>query len=141
MVVPVRSEGLELLTREIKKEFDRLKFGFTERQIKDAIKYADEAESKFKAELYDEGDKFLSKVERNNEKVYVGIGRDYVLLDPEASSNSGSMFSQIRGLNYIPQVFLEHLLFSMPFVKKRDIQRKTRFAFFVLLFLYCFFGV
>ncbi len=96
-----------LLVREIKKEFDRLKFSFTERQLKNAIKYADAAENKFKAELYQEGDKFLQKVERNNEKAYVGIGRDYVLLDPEASSNSGAMLSQIRGLNYIPQFFLE----------------------------------
>jgi activator of 2-hydroxyglutaryl-CoA dehydratase/predicted nucleotide-binding protein (sugar kinase/HSP70/actin superfamily) len=104
----------ELLVRGIKKEFDRLEFGFTERQIKDAIKCADEAESKFKADLYNEGDKFLEKVERNNEKVYVGIGRDYVLLDPEASSNSGAMLSQIRGLNYIPQLFLEHKFMDIP---------------------------
>ncbi|MCP4259175.1 MAG: CoA activase [Planctomycetes bacterium] len=99
---------MSLLVREIKKEFDRLKFGITEKQIKNAIEYADAAENKFKAELYNEGDKFLTKVERENEKVYVGIGRDYVLLDPEASSNSGAMLSQIRGLNYIPQLFLEH---------------------------------
>ncbi|MHC4726480.1 MAG: BadF/BadG/BcrA/BcrD ATPase family protein, partial [Planctomycetota bacterium] len=105
---------MSLLVREIKKEFDRLKFGFTERQIKDAIKYADAAENKFKAELYDEGDKFLKKVERENEKVYVGIGRDYVLLDPEASSNSGAMLSQIRGLNYIPQLFLEQKFMDIP---------------------------
>ena len=97
----------QLLTRELKHEFDRLKFGFTTRQIKDAIEYAYEAENEFKKELYAEGDKFLKKIEHDNEKAYVGIGRDYVLLDPEASSNSGSMFSQIRGLNYIPQSFLE----------------------------------
>ncbi|MDT8299923.1 MAG: acyl-CoA dehydratase activase-related protein [Sedimentisphaerales bacterium] len=102
-----------LLVREIKKEFDRLKFGFSERQIKDAIKYADAAENKFKAELYQKGDKFLQKVERNNEKAYVGIGRDYVLLDPEASSNSGAMLSQIRGLHYIPQLFIEHKFLDM----------------------------
>jgi activator of 2-hydroxyglutaryl-CoA dehydratase/predicted nucleotide-binding protein (sugar kinase/HSP70/actin superfamily) len=99
---------IPLLIREIKKEFERLKFDFTDRQIKEAIKYADAAEKEFKAELYSEGDKFLQRVERNNEKVYVGIGRDYVLLDPEASSNSGAMLSQIRGLNYMPQQFLEH---------------------------------
>jgi len=104
----------ELLVREIKKEFDRLKFDFTERQIKNAIRYADNAENKFKAELCDEGEKFLARVERNNEKVYVGIGRDYVLLDPEASSNSGTMLSQIKGLNYIPQLFLEHKFMDIP---------------------------
>ncbi|MBN1806426.1 MAG: hypothetical protein JW837_14350 [Sedimentisphaerales bacterium] len=105
---------LPLLIREIKKEFDRLKFGFTEKQIKRAVKYADAAEKEFKEELYSEGDKFLQKVERNNEKVYVGIGRDYVLLDPEASSNSGAMLSQIRGLSYIPQQFIEHKFMDIP---------------------------
>jgi len=104
----------QLLVRELKQEFDRLKFGITTRQIKDAIEYAYEAEDEFKNELYAEGDKFLKKIEQNNEKAYVGIGRDYVLLDPEASSNSGSMFSQIRGLHYIPQLFLEHKFAEVP---------------------------
>jgi len=98
----------ELLIRELGHEFDRLGFGFTSRRIKEAIEYAYEAENEFKKELYAEGDKFLKKIETDNEKAYVGIGRDYVLLDPEASSYSGSMFSQIRGLHYIPQLFLEH---------------------------------
>jgi activator of 2-hydroxyglutaryl-CoA dehydratase/predicted nucleotide-binding protein (sugar kinase/HSP70/actin superfamily) len=104
----------QLLARELKQEFDRLKFGFTTRQIKNAIEYAYRAEDEFKKELYAEGDKFLKKIEQNDEKAYVGIGRDYVLLDPEASSNSGSMFSQIRGLHYIPQLFLEHKFADIP---------------------------
>ena len=99
---------IQLLVNEIKREFDRLGFVFTYRQLRDAIKYADVAESRFKDELYEEGDKFLKRIEENNEKGYIGIGRDYVLLDPEASSSSGAMFSQIRGLHYIPQLFLEH---------------------------------
>ncbi|MHC4165961.1 MAG: acyl-CoA dehydratase activase-related protein [Planctomycetota bacterium] len=97
-----------LLLYQLREEFDRLGFALTNRQIKDAIKFADEAENEFKQELYAEGDKFLQKIEGNNEKAYMGVGRDYVLLDPEASSNSGVMFSQIRGLHYIPQLYLEH---------------------------------
>lgn len=97
-----------LLSQQLKKEFVRLGFSFTTTQIKDAITFADKAEDKFKNELYAEGDKFLKKIEQNNEKAYIGVGRDYVLLDPEASANAGNMFSQIRGLNYIPQIFLEH---------------------------------
>ncbi len=99
---------IELLVRELKVEFGRLGFKFTNKQIRDAVKYAEESENKFKAELYREGDKFLERIEAENEKAYIGIGRDYVLLDPEASSNSGVMFSQIRGLDYLPQVFIEH---------------------------------
>ena len=103
-----------LLVRQLREEFSRLRLGFTAGQIKDAIHYADEAEREFKQELYSEGDKFLKRIEAGNQKAYVGIGRDYVLLDPEASSNSGSMFSQIRGLDYIPQLFLEHKFTDVP---------------------------
>ena len=105
---------VDLLVRQLQCEFDRLGIGLTSRQIKAALKYADEAEHAFKQELYAEGEKFLKRIELDSEKAYVGIGRDYVLLDPEASSNSGSMFSQVRGLNYIPQIFLEHRFMDVP---------------------------
>lgn len=104
----------EILTRAFKQEFDRLGMKFTNSQIKEAILYADQAEKQFKEELYEEGDKFLSRIESTNDKAYMGIGRDYVVLDPEASSNSGSMFSQVRGLDYIPQIFLEHKFMDIP---------------------------
>jgi len=97
-----------LLVESFKKEFSRLGFKFTDEDIRSAIIRADYAENNFKKELYKEGDKFLEGLKKNKEKGYVGIGRDYVLLDPKASSDSGFMFSQIRGLNYIPQNFLEH---------------------------------
>ncbi|MHC4459986.1 MAG: acyl-CoA dehydratase activase-related protein [Planctomycetota bacterium] len=98
----------ELLVQAFKQEFNRLGFRFTGKEIREAIKYANKAEEEFKNEIYKEGDKFLERIEKSGAKAYVGIGRDYVLLDPEASSNSGDMFSQIRGLYYIPQIFLEH---------------------------------
>jgi len=97
-----------LLLHQLRVEFERLGFGLTNRQIKDAIEFAEEAQEQFRQELYSEGDKFLKRIGTNNEKGYVGIGRDYVLLDPEASSNSGAMFAQTRGLHYIPQIYLEH---------------------------------
>jgi activator of 2-hydroxyglutaryl-CoA dehydratase/predicted nucleotide-binding protein (sugar kinase/HSP70/actin superfamily) len=103
-----------LLVRAFKSEFDRLGFKFTNKQIKDAIQAAYQAEDKFLAELADEGDKFLKRVEEGNIKAYVGIGRDYVVLDPEASSNSGAMLSKIRGLDYIPQIFLDHKFRDIP---------------------------
>ncbi len=105
---------LPLLVRELRREFDRVGFRYSERQLRDAITYADEAEGRFQAELYAEGDKFLERIEREDGRAYVGIGRDYVLLDPEASSSSGAMFSQVRGLDYIPQQFLEHRCRDVP---------------------------
>ncbi len=106
---PVLHFGDEnLITHSLKEEFQRLGFRFSNREIRDSVRYADNAEKEFKKEIYEVGDKFLRRIEKSGEKAYVGIGRDYVLLDPEASSNSGVMFSQVRGLHYIPQIFLEH---------------------------------
>ena len=104
----------KLLVQQLRQEFARLGLRFTDKQIRNAVQYADEAENIFKDELYKEGDEFLRRIEAGNQKAYVGIGRDYVLLDPEASSNSGNMFSQVRGLDYIPQVFLEHKFVDIP---------------------------
>ncbi len=105
---------MPLLVRELRREFDRVGFPYSEKQMRAAIAYAEEAEGRFQAELYAEGDKFLERIERENTRAYVGIGRDYVLLDPEASSSSGTMFSQVRGLDYIPQQFLEHKSQDVP---------------------------
>jgi activator of 2-hydroxyglutaryl-CoA dehydratase/predicted nucleotide-binding protein (sugar kinase/HSP70/actin superfamily) len=107
-------EDRPLLVREIKKEFNRVGFPLTAGQVKEALAYADAAERAFQAELYAEGDKFLQRIERENARAYVGIGRDYVVLDPEASSHSGSMFAEVRGLEYIPQIFLEHKFLDIP---------------------------
>jgi len=103
-----------LLVHALREEFERLNFSFSNKKIRDSLRYAERAEKEFKKELYEEGDKFLKRIKEGNEKAYVGIGRDYVLLDPEASSNSGVMFSQVRGLHYIPQIFLEHRFESIP---------------------------
>jgi len=103
-----------LLVHSLQEEFKRLNFRFSDKEIRDSLRYADKAEKEFKKEIYEEGDKFLKRIEEGNEKAYVGIGRDYVLLDPEASSNSGVMFSQVRGLHYIPQIFLEHRFEHIP---------------------------
>ncbi len=103
-----------LVVHSLQDEFKRLGFRFSDREIRDSLRYADKAEKELKKELYEEGERFLNKIEEGNEKAYVGIGRDYVLLDPEASSNSGAMFSQVRGLHYIPQIFLEHRFEHIP---------------------------
>ena len=103
-----------LLVHSLKEEFKRLGFLFSNKEMRESIRYADKAEEEFKKELYAVGDTFLKKIEENGKKAYVGIGRDYVLLDPEASSNSGIMFSQVRGLHYIPQIFLEHRFEHIP---------------------------
>jgi len=99
---------LPLLVEQIGVEFKRVGLEVPASGIREAIALADEAERAFLQELYAEGDRFLERVEKDNAAAYVGLGRDYVLLDPEASSHSGEMFSQVRGLDYIPQIFLEH---------------------------------
>jgi len=66
------------------------------------------------SDLAAEGENFIQNLQTSDEPGYVGTGRDYVLLDPEASSNSGYMFSKTRGMRYIPQIFLRHRFEEIP---------------------------
>ena len=79
-----------------------------------AFRKADTREMSFRREIASIGDSFIQELERADAKGYVGIGRDYVVLDPAASSETGRMFSAVRGMFYIPQVFLSHLYSHIP---------------------------
>ena len=97
-----------LLIEQLSVELERVGLTVSSATLKQAVDLADQAEGAFKAALYEQGDRFLARVEKDGHQAYVGLGRDYVLLDPEASAESGHLFSQTRSLDYIPQVFLEH---------------------------------
>lgn len=104
----------ETTARALLDEFRRLGYDFTLDDILAAISYANEKLKIFKEELYRYGDEFLEELEESGEVGFVGLGRDYVILDPQASSNSGSMFSKQRGMRYIPQNFLEKYFKDIP---------------------------
>lgn len=101
-------QDLPLLIEELRTELARVGHNLSTRSMRQAIHAADDAERAFREELHAEGEIFLKRIEAEKTPAYVGIGRDYVLLDPEASAHSGAMFAQTRGLDYIPQIFLEH---------------------------------
>jgi activator of 2-hydroxyglutaryl-CoA dehydratase/predicted nucleotide-binding protein (sugar kinase/HSP70/actin superfamily) len=101
-------QDLPLLIQELRIELARVGRRVSIQALKHAIRAADDAEQAFRRDLHMEGDTFLARIEAEKRPAYVGLGRDYVLLDPEASAHSGTMFAQTRGLDYIPQVFLEH---------------------------------
>ena len=106
-IIPVLEFGEpEALIETFGKELRRIGFKIDRRRIKRALARAETAEKMFLDEIYGLGDRFLEKTA--GEIAFVGVGRDYVVLDPEASSHSGAMFSGIRGLHYIPQIFLQH---------------------------------
>lgn len=102
------------MARSLEKELARVGHRFSGQQINEALREADAREEAFNGELALLGDAFLENLRRNGEKGYVGIGRDYVVLDPAASSDTGRMFAAVRGMPYIPQVFLSHLYAGIP---------------------------
>lgn len=104
----------ERSAKYLHEEFRRLGYDFSVERILEAMSYAKEKLKAFKEAVYKHGDEFLEELERSGEVGYVGLGRDYVILDPQASSNSGSMFSKQRGMRYIPQSFLEKHYHDIP---------------------------
>lgn len=106
-IIPILEFGEpEALIESFKNELRRIGFRVDRRRLKKALARADAAEADFLKDLYRLGDKFLEKTA--GKIAFVGVGRDYVVLDPEASSSSGAMFAGVRGLHYIPQIFLQH---------------------------------
>jgi len=75
-------------------------------RILEAFEKADAAREAFLEALAAVGETFLKRVADSGQPGYVGLGREYVICDPMASSGTGSLFSRIRGMNYIPMVFL-----------------------------------
>ena len=102
------------MARSLEREFFRVGYHFTMQEIQDAFRKADASEEAFNKDIARLGDAFLETLSRNGERGYVGIGRDYVVLDPAASSSTGRMFATVRGMPYIPQVFLRHLFSRIP---------------------------
>ncbi len=104
----------EQMARALARELERAGHRTSLEEITLAFRKADTCEASFLKEISAIGDSFMSSIEKGNEKGYVGIGRDYVVLDPAASSETGRMFSSVRGMFYIPQVFLSHLYSRIP---------------------------
>jgi len=110
LVRPVLHPGDEnAMTETIAAELRRVGHPRSRERIRNALAGAARAEQAFSAALASTGRAFLDELSETGEKGYVGLGRDYVVLDPEASSRTGSMFSSVRGMRYLPQIFLrEH---------------------------------
>jgi predicted nucleotide-binding protein (sugar kinase/HSP70/actin superfamily) len=102
------------MVRELHRVLKKAGYSVPAERIRKAFLYADGKTRAFLDDLAREGEKFLTRLEQSDEPGYIGTGRDYVLLDPEASSNSGHMFSTTRGMRYIPQIFLRHHYEDIP---------------------------
>lgn len=102
------------MARELRRVMKKAGYDFPMAKILEAFRHADEKARIFLSDLAAEGENFIQNLQTSDEPGYVGTGRDYVLLDPEASSNSGYMFSKTRGMRYIPQIFLRHRFEEIP---------------------------
>lgn len=92
--------------KALKGELERVGLDASMAEILSAFRKADAAREAFRNALAAVGQGFLGRVAENGGPGYVGLGREYVLCDPAASSETGSLFSRVRGMDYIPMAFL-----------------------------------
>ncbi|MCP4117718.1 MAG: hypothetical protein GY737_20435 [Desulfobacteraceae bacterium] len=78
---------------------------FTIKDVKRAVIKAQKAQETFLAEIYQLGDKIVRNLTKKGEKIFIGIGRGYTLLDNKASSSIHDLFASY-GLHFIPSFFL-----------------------------------
>ncbi|HOB16825.1 MAG TPA: acyl-CoA dehydratase activase-related protein [Defluviitoga sp.] len=104
----------ERTSQSLYEEFKRIGYNISKKEILEATYIADKKVLEFKEDLNKQGERFMKELEKSGEIGYVGLGRDYVILDPQASSESGTMFTKQRGMRYIPQTFLEDYFKDIP---------------------------
>lgn len=78
---------------------------FTRGEVTRAVHSALEAEARFLTEVYEKGEAIISGLTDSGEKVFVGIGRGYTLLDNKAGSRIHELFAS-HGLHFVPAFFM-----------------------------------
>lgn len=89
------------------------RFGW--KQVRDAVKKAIAAERAFLKEIYETGGEIVSKLRGKKEKIFIGLGRGYTLLDDKASSRVHELFVN-HGLHFIPSFFLKPVMHDISYI-------------------------
>ena len=79
---------------------------FSLKEIKEAVEKAEKADRGFLEDVYSMGNKIVNSLKERGEKIFIGIGRGYTILDDKASSKVHELFASY-GLHFIPAYFLE----------------------------------
>ena len=79
---------------------------FSLEQIKESITKAKKAEEEFLKEIYSTGEKIVNALKEKGEKIFIGIGRGYTVLDDKASSKVHELFASY-GMHFVPAIFLK----------------------------------
>lgn len=80
---------------------------FSIEEIRSALSKAEKAQKEFLNEIYSLGKKIMKNLKEKNEKIFIGIGRGYTILDDKASSKVHELFASY-GLHFIPSFFLKN---------------------------------
>jgi activator of 2-hydroxyglutaryl-CoA dehydratase/predicted nucleotide-binding protein (sugar kinase/HSP70/actin superfamily) len=93
----------EYLKKDLERAYGR---SFDIRKIRDAVKKAKISEQIFLDDIYDTGEKIIESLKKKKEKIFIGIGRGYTVLDNKASSKVHELFAA-NGLHFIPALFIK----------------------------------
>jgi activator of 2-hydroxyglutaryl-CoA dehydratase/predicted nucleotide-binding protein (sugar kinase/HSP70/actin superfamily) len=91
------------LDKDLKRVFGKK---FDIKKIRNAIFKAQKAEKEFLDEIYETGEKTIAILKKKGEKIFIGVGRGYTVLDNKASSKIHELFAS-NGLHFIPALFLK----------------------------------
>ncbi|MBW2978389.1 hypothetical protein KY331_06090 [Candidatus Woesearchaeota archaeon] len=77
----------------------------SKKQVREAVKIAEKAQKEFLDRVYERGKSFVKNLKQKGEKVFIGIGRGYTVLDDKASSKVHELFAS-HGFHFVPSFFL-----------------------------------
>jgi len=77
---------------------------FSQAEVSVAVASALKAEAKYLSEIYSRGEEIIAGLTDKGEKIFIGIGRGYTLLDNKAGSRIHELFAS-HGLHFVPAFF------------------------------------
>jgi len=99
----------KVISEDLRRAFG--KFSMSQRKIRFALESAEDSQKQFIDSIYKIGRKILDRLMEKGEKIFVGIGRGYTLLDSKASSEIDKLFVA-NGIHYLPSYLIKSNLES-----------------------------
>ncbi|MFC1690603.1 BadF/BadG/BcrA/BcrD ATPase family protein [Nanoarchaeota archaeon] len=93
----------DAIYKDIARAFGKEKF--RKEDIASAVNIAEQEQNEFLDGIYTKGERFIEAIKKRGEKIFLGVGRGYTVLDNKANSNVHDLFASY-GMHFIPAFFL-----------------------------------
>ena len=95
----------DVVYSDLRRAFNGTGLNFRKADVRKAVACAERAQREFLEKVYSTGERIVERLKQEGQKIFMGIGRGYTVLDDKASSRVHDLFASY-GLHFVPSFFL-----------------------------------